>query len=190
MVKCRFDMGYIHLIFASDKRGCIGVNGTLPFRLKEDMSFFKKMTTNNVVVMGRKTYESLGNNKPLPNRENIVLSRDEVFSKKCKCEVINSLDGEFLRRLKNDSRDIFIIGGADVYKQFLPHCDSIYMTLVDTVVENGDTFFGLKEIYEESRTKNWKIQPIKHNSKRDQNNEFGFFIFNLHKPENQNIARF
>lgn len=182
MVKCLFKMGLIHLIFASDKRGCIGKNNTLPFRLKADMKLFKKLTMNNVIVMGRKTYQSLG--KSLQGRENIVLSRNPNFQ--CDCEVVDGISKDFINRLQNDARDIFIIGGSEIYKLFLPFCDSIYMTLVDTVVENGDSFFGLNEIYSNSGGKNkWKIKPIFSQEKCDNDNQFPFFTFCLYKSENQ-----
>src|SRR5215510_12933249 len=114
----------------------IGAGGKIPWHLPEGFKWFKKMTTGQVVVMGRKTFESIG--KPLPNRTTIVLSQSR-FSPP---GVMAASD---LSRIDmTDSaiagRDIFICGGAQVYAQALPLCSDLYLTLVKRVVE-GDTFF-------------------------------------------------
>jgi dihydrofolate reductase len=98
---------------------------------------FKKLTTNNVVVMGRKTHESIG--KALPNRLNVILSKDSKWYKPLGdgCVVCYSIE-EVLERFK--FRDIFIIGGGQIYKEFLPHADKIEMTLIDKEFK-GDTYF-------------------------------------------------
>ena len=111
----------------------IGAGNKIPWHLPEDFKWFKKMTTGHVIVMGRKTFESIG--KPLPNRETVVLSRSDFQYPDVR--TIRSL--EELPALAA-GREIFICGGAQVYAQALPLCSDLYLTLVKREVE-GDTFF-------------------------------------------------
>jgi dihydrofolate reductase len=111
----------------------IGAGNKIPWHLPEDFKWFKKMTTGHVIVMGRKTFESIG--KPLPNRETIVLSRSDFQFPGVR--IIRSL--EELPALAA-GRLIFICGGAQLYAQALPLCSDLYLTLVKRQVE-GDTFF-------------------------------------------------
>src|SRR2546425_6257107 len=111
----------------------IGSGNKIPWRLPEDFKWFKKMTTGQIVVMGRKTFESLG--KPLPNRTTIILSRAEFqFPGLWTVSDLSQIDPA------NEPREIFICGGAQIYEQALPLCSDLYLTLVKRVVE-GDTFF-------------------------------------------------
>jgi dihydrofolate reductase len=114
----------------------IGAGNKIPWHLPEDFKWFKKMTTGQVIVMGRKTYESIG--KPLPNRMTIVLSRSQLNIQGVRVvadfKELGSLGSELARR------EIFICGGAQVYEQALPLCSDLYLTLVKRNVE-GDTFF-------------------------------------------------
>ena len=111
----------------------IGAGNKIPWHLPEDFNWFKQLTTGNVIVMGRKTFESIG--RPLPNRETIVLSRSPVshpgVRTVCDLEELQSLAGE---------RQVFVCGGAQIYAQVLPRCSDLYLTLVKREVE-GDTFF-------------------------------------------------
>src|SRR3990172_7027461 len=111
----------------------IGVGNKIPWHLPEDFKWFKKITTGHVIVMGRKTFESIG--QPLPNRETVVLSRSQFSTPGVK--TIHSL--EALPAL-SDGREIFICGGAQIYAQALPLCSDLYLTLVKRTVE-GDAFF-------------------------------------------------
>lgn len=111
----------------------IGAGNKIPWHLPDDFKWFKQMTTGNVVVMGRKTFESIG--RPLPNREIVVLSRSGFAHPGVK--VINDLHE--LDELAG-GRDVFIAGGAQVYQQALPLCSDLYLTLVKREVE-GDAFF-------------------------------------------------
>jgi len=111
----------------------IGAGNKIPWHLTEDFKWFKKITTGQVIVMGRKTFESIG--KPLPDRETIVLSRSNF--QRSGVRTIHSL-GE-VPTLAGD-REVFICGGAEVYAQALPLCSDLYLTLVKREVE-GDTFF-------------------------------------------------
>jgi dihydrofolate reductase len=113
----------------------IGNGNKIPWHLPEDFKWFKKMTTGHVIVMGRKTFESIG--RPLPNRTTIVLTRSAfAFPGIRTC---SSLD-ELIADPELANREVFICGGAEIYKQALPLCSDLYLTLVNRTVE-GDTFF-------------------------------------------------
>jgi dihydrofolate reductase len=114
----------------------IGAGNKIPWHLPEDFKWFKKMTTGQVIVMGRKTYESIG--RPLPNRTTIVLSRSPV--KIPRVTVVADLKELGLSDGELAGREIFICGGAQVYEQALPMCSDLYLTLVKRNVK-GDTFF-------------------------------------------------
>jgi dihydrofolate reductase len=111
----------------------IGRGNQIPWHLPEDFKWFKKMTTGNIVVMGRKTFESIG--KPLPNRETIVVSRSG-FS----FPGVRTVGGLDEIQVPDDSREVFICGGAQIYAQALERCSDLYLTVVKKEVE-GDAFF-------------------------------------------------
>lgn len=123
------------LIAAVGKNLELGKNGKLIFHIKEDMKFFKKTTKGHKVVMGRKTWESLPNK--LPGRKNIVISRHEVDGAD---EVVHNLE-EFIRKNKDIDEEIFIIGGGQVYVEFLPYAKNVYLTEVDATESRADAFF-------------------------------------------------
>lgn len=114
----------------------IGLGNRIPWHLPEDFKWFKRMTTGQVVVMGRKTYESIG--KPLPNRLTVVLSRSGGLGGSVR--VLPSLEALDPADPAYAGRQIFICGGAQLYEQTLPRCSELYLTLVLREVE-GDTFF-------------------------------------------------
>jgi dihydrofolate reductase len=123
----------IRIIVAMSKNRVIGDSNTLIWHLPEDLKRFKQLTTDNTIVMGRKTYESIG--KPLPNRRSIIITRDPEYSIEG-CEVVNSLEEALL--LSNS--DCFIIGGGEIYRHAIDIADRIYLTLIDKEFE-GDTSF-------------------------------------------------
>ena len=114
----------------------IGVGNKIPWHLPEDFKWFKKMTTGQVLVMGRRTFESIG--KPLPNRITIVLTRSPAPL--AGVQTISDFSQLDPASAGLTGREIFICGGAQVYQQALPLCSDLYLTLVKRVVE-GDTFF-------------------------------------------------
>jgi len=119
----------------------IGAGNQIPWHLPEDFKWFKQMTTGNVVVMGRKTFESIG--KPLPNRETIVLSRGAFAYPGVR--VVGSLDE---LAPWTAGREVFVAGGAQIYEQALPMCSDLYLTLVKREIE-GDAFFpAFEEAFE------------------------------------------
>lgn len=122
----------INIIVAVAKNGVIGCHNRLIWHISQDLKRFKRLTTGNTVVMGRKTFDSIGS--PLPNRVNVVVSRAKKFSVEG-ITVVDSLD----EALKCGG-EIFIIGGGEIYKQTLPLADKLYVTEVDQSPV-GDTYF-------------------------------------------------
>lgn len=128
----------ISAIVAVDNDWGIGFNGGLLEKIPEDLKHFKNLTTNTIVVMGRKTWDSLPK-KPLPNRLNIVISHSERFISPEGAARI-SLE-EVKIRMSNTNADWFIIGGGQIYKQLLPYCEKVYVTKIYKDHENIDTYF-------------------------------------------------
>ncbi len=128
----------VKLICAISKNNVIGKGNKLPWDIPEDLKRFKELTSNNWIVMGRKTFDSIG--RPLPNRKNLVLSKNKNL-KIDSVEVFNSRD-EIIKLYKEskDQKDLFIIGGTYIYELFLEYCDYLYITFVDMNF-NGDAFF-------------------------------------------------
>ncbi|MEM6534582.1 MAG: dihydrofolate reductase [Pseudomonadota bacterium] len=132
----------LSLIVARAKNGVIGVNGKLPWHLSDDLKFFKQATTDHPIIMGRRTWESLPF-KPLPRRENIVLTHDWTFEADG-ARVFSALApaigaGKALARSAGKS-EVFIIGGQSLYKSALPSADLLYLTEVDVTLD-GDAYF-------------------------------------------------
>lgn len=127
----------ISLIVAIGKNNAIGRKNQLLWNIPEDMAHFRKITTGHTVIMGEKTYQSIG--RPLPNRKNIVVSLDKNFKAEG-CEVSNDLF-EVLNKYKNVKEEVFVIGGGIIYKLSLPLVDKLYLTVVDDAPEDADVFF-------------------------------------------------
>ncbi|MBE5908977.1 MAG: dihydrofolate reductase [Lachnospiraceae bacterium] len=127
------------LIVAVDSNWAIGNKGKLLVSIPEDMKFFRGTTTGHVIVMGRKTLESFPNGNPLPNRTNIVLTRDKSFAKKGVI-VVHDLDelDELLKEYKDE--EVYCIGGESVYRQLLDRCDEAFVTMIDFAYE-ADAYF-------------------------------------------------
>ena len=125
----------ISLIVAAANNDVIGSADDLPWHLPDDLRNFKRLTTGKPIVMGRKTHESIG--RPLPDRRNIVLTRDAAYEAPG-CEVVASVE-EALERVA-DEDEVMIIGGGEIYAAFLPMADRVYLTHVYADVE-GDTLF-------------------------------------------------
>lgn len=127
----------ISLLLAMDKNRVIGLNNGLPWHLPKDLRFFKEKTINQTVIMGRKTYESIG--KPLPNRRNVILTKTKRDFPK-DIEVIHHLQTVLQWNEKHPEQEYFIIGGAHVFEQILPNADRMYITWIDHSFK-GDTYF-------------------------------------------------
>ncbi len=128
----------LSIIAAIGTNNALGNNNQLLWHMPADMQFFKRTTTGHTVIMGRKTFESFPKGA-LPNRRNIVVTRDPNYSKP-NIEVVHSIE-EALGLLKNSpSQEVFVIGGGELYKEALPWADKLYITHIDDAPE-ADTFF-------------------------------------------------
>lgn len=125
----------VSLVVAVAQNGVIGRDNALPWRLPNDLKFFKRTTFGHPILMGRSTYESIG--RPLPDRFNLVLSRNQDLRIEG-CAVVHSLDEAIAA--SPGAQELMVIGGAQVYAQTLPRADRIYLTQVHADIA-GDTFF-------------------------------------------------
>src|SRR3989338_8105608 len=125
----------ISLIAAMDKNRVIGKDNSLPWKLPEDMKRFRGITKGKPVIMGRKTFESIG--RPLPDRKNIIITRDRNYKAEG-CIVVNSKE-EALNAAKG-SEEVMIIGGEQIFEEFLPIANKMYLTFIDKEFE-GDAYF-------------------------------------------------
>ena len=130
----------ISMIVARSRNHVIGRDNQMPWKISADLQFFKRVTMGHPVVMGRKTWESIG--RPLPGRRNIVVSRNAQLQL-TGAEVAGSLD-EALDRLSESSR-VFVIGGEQLFKQAFGKADRLYITEIEMDVEGGDTFFEVPD---------------------------------------------
>lgn len=140
----------ISAIVAVDENFGIGFNGDLLEHIPEDLKHFKELTSGHNVVMGRKTWDSLPK-KPLPNRHNLVITKDPSIY-----ELTNEVQFYTLRQievlmLKNKNVNYFVIGGGQIYEKLLPICDKVYLTKIMVSHENADTYFPNIELMD-----NWK----------------------------------
>ena len=127
----------LSLIAALAKNRVIGKDGDIPWRIPEDWQHFKRVTIGKPIIMGRKTYESIG--RPLPGRSNIVVTRNPEFEAEG-VTVTHSLERALEKAKAEKADELFVIGGSQLYKEALPEADRLYLTYVDKEVD-GDTFF-------------------------------------------------
>lgn len=127
----------ITMIWAEDENGLIGKKGQMPWQLPADLNHFKTLTDGDTVLMGRKTYDSLPK-KPLSNRRNIILTRDDHFQAK-EVMICHSVE-EVFRQVDCKTGVLHVIGGSDVYNQFKDKADMLYRTVIHEQFE-GDTYF-------------------------------------------------
>lgn len=147
----------ISLIAAMDEERVIGIENRLPWRLPADLQYFKRVTMNKPVLMGRKTWDSIG--RPLPGRRNMVITRDQDFRAEG-CEVFYSIDDALAA--VGDAEEAMVIGGASFYAQMLPRSDRLYITLIRGEHFIGDAHFprwnpqDWQEIYREDHQRDDK----------------------------------
>ena len=140
----------ISIIVAASTNNVIGVQGGLPWQLSDDLKRFKQLTLGKPIVMGRKTFESIG--RALPGRQNIVLTRQSEFAAD-DCDVVSSIDAAIAA--SGDAGEIVVIGGSEIYKLFLPLAERIYMTRVHIDVDGEVRFPELDdELWQESEREN------------------------------------
>lgn len=152
----------IALIAAISENNCIGKKNTLPWYLPEDLKRFKKLTTGHVVLMGRKTWESIPEKfRPLPNRTNVVITRQKNWSADGAVVFSNIEDALQAHREKN----VFIIGGGQIYVQTIDKADTLYITHVKHTIDQCDVFFP-------------KIDPsIWNAAEQEQHQQFSFVTY-------------
>lgn len=162
----------ISIIVAVAENGVIGKDNQLLWRLSEDLKLFKKRTTGHAIIMGRKTFDSIG--KPLPNRLNIVISRSKDLEIEG-CTVVNSLEKAIeVASQQTDKNEVFIIGGEKIYTLAEKLATKLYLTNVNASLE-GDAFFDLKP-YE-----NWTlVSSVSY--QKDEKNEYDFEVLEMVKP--------
>lgn len=129
----------IILIAAISKNGAIGKDGKIPWHIPEDLKHFKETTEGKTVLMGRKTFESILGylGKPLPNRKNIIITRQKNYEVPKEVEVYPNIEDALK---KHRLEDIYVIGGAEIYKETIPRADKLIITEIHKNVE-GDAFF-------------------------------------------------
>ena len=143
----------ISLIAAMANNRVIGKDNAMPWHLPADLAHFKAVTLGKPIIMGRKTYESIG--RPLPGRKNIVISRDSSYTLEG-CETANSF--EKAMELVSDVEELMIIGGGHLYSEALSHADKLYLTFIDLDVDGDTQFPGFEhlELTEVKREKHLK----------------------------------
>jgi dihydrofolate reductase len=151
----------ISLIVAAAENGVIGRQGELPWRLSDDLRRFKSITMDKPIVMGRKTWESIG--RPLPGRQNIVITRQPGYAAEG-CDVVSSVDAAIAASGAAD--EIMIIGGSEIYQLFLSRAERIYLTRVHADVE-GDASFVLPDAAD------WRLTSDERHA-ADERNEFDY----------------
>lgn len=129
----------ISIIVAISANNAIGKDNNLLWHISEDLKYFKRVTSGHTVIMGNKTFLSLGG-KPLPKRRNIILSRSSQDVASMGVEYFNNLEDAAKDASKTDE-EVFIIGGGQIYSQGLKIADKLYITEVDTTIPDADTFF-------------------------------------------------
>jgi len=147
-------------IAAMSENHVIGKDNQLLWHMPNDLKHFKNTTSGHTVIMGRKTFDSVG--KPLPKRRNIIITRQIITIEGC--EVVNSIDAAL--ELSKDEDEVFIVGGAEIYKQALPYTDRVYLTVIHHHFD-GDSFFP------ELSSNEWK--EVSHeNHPADEKNAFAY----------------
>ncbi|MDO6628844.1 dihydrofolate reductase [Bacillus thuringiensis] len=162
----------ISIIVAMDKNGAIGNDNKLLCRLSDDLKMFRKLTEGGTVVMGRKTHESIG--KLLPNRNNVVLTRNRDYQPHPDLIVLHSVESILELQQHLGEHNIFIIGGAEIYEQFLSHIDKMYVTRIHHEFDEVDTYFP------KFTGKDFQLVKSEFH-KQDENNEYPFSFYEVEK---------
>jgi len=150
----------LSIIVAISTNNVIGTDNQLPWHLPADLQYFKSLTVDHPILMGRKTYDSIG--RPLPKRTNIVITRDQSFHHDG-LQIAHSIDQaiDFCREKNYD--EVFIIGGDTIYSQTIHLADKLYITRVDTHIEKGTAFFPLIDMNQ------WKLISSEERKSDDKN---------------------
>ena len=150
----------LQAIVAMSQNQVIGINNQLPWNMPADLQHFKKLTLNHAIIMGRKTFESIG--RPLPKRDNYILTRNKNYTAK-ECYVINELS-------QCPAKEAFLIGGEQLFTTYLDQVDTLYLTIIHHDFE-GDTFFKFDKTQ-------WIEKSVEHH-KADADNAYDYSFFEL-----------
>ncbi|MCB9301863.1 MAG: dihydrofolate reductase [Lewinellaceae bacterium] len=156
----------ISAIVAVDKNHVIGKENDIPWYLPADLKYFKRRTLNHHIIMGRRTFESIG--IPLPKRTNIIVTRNPFFIAS-NCLVARSIEEALAIAHENGEEEVFIIGGGEIYRQSMLLLDRIYLTEVDTAIEGGEVFFP------ELKPNEWQLSSSEV-FEPDEKNEFAYIF--------------
>lgn len=157
----------ITLIVAASENNAIGINNQMPWHLPNDFKYFKRNTIEHSVLMGRKTFDAIG--KALPDRRNIVITRNANFQGE-DIDVANSIQEALL--YCRDEREVFIIGGANIYQQALPLANKVLLTRVHTTIQ-GDAFFS------ELSSEEWELVSAEPHQADDKHTfDYTFEVYN------------
>ncbi len=159
----------ISLIAAMGRNRVIGNKGKLPWHMPADLEYYKSKIKGKTVVMGRKTFDSMGN-KPLPNRTNIIITRDQNYKVE-DALVVHSAEEAIKEAEKiNPNQELMVIGGSEIYKEFLPRANRIYLTIIEGEFK-GDAFFPEYDITE------WKeVSYEEHERDKDNPYDYRFVV--------------
>lgn len=148
------------------KNHVIGSNNQMPWHLPKDLKHFKETTMNHTIIMGRKTFESIG--RALPKRKNVVLTRNKTINLPSNVDIIDDFDTIIKWHENRPEDEFFVIGGGSIYKQILPHAHRMYITCIDEEF-TGDTFFPTFD------KKEWTLTE-KTKGPRDENNDYDYYF--------------
>jgi dihydrofolate reductase len=162
--------GSISLVVAASTNNVIGVAGNLPWHLSDDLKRFKALTLGKPIVMGRKTFESIG--RALPGRQNIVITTQTEFVADG-CDVVSSPEAAIA--VAADAAEVMIIGGGEIYRLFLPMADRIYLTRVRVELEGDTVFPALDE-------SDW-LETAREEHSADDSNDYDFAILTYSRNE-------
>ena len=158
----------ISCIVAKAKNNVIGLDNKMPWHISEDLKYFKRVTSGHSIILGRKNFESIG--KALPNRTNIIVTRDKAF--KCPgCVVVNLIERALTYAFDQGEDEAFIIGGGQIYEQTKEYWDKLYITEIDERFE-GDVYFPALD------STDWKLVSQECHNKSDTNKyDFCFNVY-------------
>ncbi len=151
----------VSLIGAASENNVIGKDNWMPWDLPAELAYFRNITRGKPVIMGRKTYDAVG--RPMPARHNIIVSRDADLTIP-DVDTVTSMEEALEMAKKDQSDEVFVIGGEQIYKLAMPYADRIYLTRVHTTIENGEAFFPEFDESQWNVVKNERHEPDPENA--------------------------
>lgn len=175
----------VSFIVVVDQNGAMGCNNRLLWHLPDELKFFKSQTTGKTVIMGRKTFESIG--KALPNRTNIILSKNKSYDVEG-CEILNSIpECDAFLESSGNNKEVFVIGGESIFDQTYKYADRILITIVDDIYAGADTYFPNFDTIRKSKTWNKPKQLLDHPI--DEKHPFSFKTYEILRNKKKTKAK-